>query len=415
MPTVQSAGVPIHYELIGTGTPILLVHGFLSSFEGNWRQSGWIDFLLGQGRQVVGMDCRGHGRSGKPHHASAYVGNQIPDDVIAVMDTLGLDRVDSMGYSMGGRIAVNLLARFPHRFTSVVVGGAGLGYGPPDLQGRAATVQALETDDVSTITDPTALLFRQLAESRQTDPTSLAGRDNDLKALAAITRSDDWMHAEHDDALRRVQVPVLAVAGDQDPRLANARKLIETVPQGELVVLPGDDHLSAVRSPKYKEVVASFLQPGTQGHRRVDGTSWPPIIGLASTKRVPGPDSDVLDARSVVFHAEFVAIVVDVLTRLWCVSSTRCDARGELAADAWIKEWRPARRVDSHPKRSTRGIRAVAPCNSTRTASTRLTSATVPVNGTISSSGSASSGENEYQSSSDSRTDANRAEASCGR
>ena len=67
MPTVDSAGVPIHYGVIGTGAPILLVHGYASSFEGNWGQSGWVDFLLAQGRQVVGVDTRGHGLSGRPY------------------------------------------------------------------------------------------------------------------------------------------------------------------------------------------------------------------------------------------------------------------------------------------------------------------------------------------------------------
>jgi pimeloyl-ACP methyl ester carboxylesterase len=46
MQTVLSAGLPIYYEVVGTGTPILLLHGVLCSFEGNWRQSKWIDFLL---------------------------------------------------------------------------------------------------------------------------------------------------------------------------------------------------------------------------------------------------------------------------------------------------------------------------------------------------------------------------------
>jgi pimeloyl-ACP methyl ester carboxylesterase len=102
MPVVDSAGVPIHYETTGEGPPILLVHGYLSSFEGNWRQSGWIEFLVGQGRSVVGLDCRGHGRSGKPYDPDAYEDPRMPDDVLAVMDAVRLDRVDPMGYSMGG-------------------------------------------------------------------------------------------------------------------------------------------------------------------------------------------------------------------------------------------------------------------------------------------------------------------------
>jgi len=64
---------------------------------------------------VVGTDCRGHDRSDKPHDSSAYEDPQMPNDVLAVMDALGLERVDLMGYSMGGAIAINLLARHPGR------------------------------------------------------------------------------------------------------------------------------------------------------------------------------------------------------------------------------------------------------------------------------------------------------------
>jgi len=99
MASVDSAGVPIHYELDGEGPPIVLVHGFITSLEANWRQTGWIDFLVAQGHTVVGLDCRGHGLSGKPHDPSAYDGNQMADDVLAVMDAMGLDRAALMGYS----------------------------------------------------------------------------------------------------------------------------------------------------------------------------------------------------------------------------------------------------------------------------------------------------------------------------
>jgi pimeloyl-ACP methyl ester carboxylesterase len=266
MPTVLSGGVPIYYEVIGEGTPILLVHGFINSFESNLGQTGWVDFLLAQGHQVVGLDCRGHGLSGKPHDPSAYDGNRFADDVIAVMDAVGLERTDLMGYSMGGQIAINLLARRPERFTSVVAGGAGLRYAHLDpRRDQAATIEALETDDVSSITNPGALFMRQMAESRSIDPNSLAARDNDLKALAAVLRSSDPVRyaskpAEHTDALRRVQTLVLAVVGDKDTNLSEAQLLIDTVPFGELVLLPGEDHLSAVSSQKYKEAVASFLK-----------------------------------------------------------------------------------------------------------------------------------------------------------
>jgi pimeloyl-ACP methyl ester carboxylesterase len=262
MPTVLSAGVPIYYEVNGAGTPILLVHGFLGSFESHWKQTGWVDFLLSQGRQVVGMDCRGHGLSGKPHDPSVYDGDYFADDVIAVMDVAGLERTDLMGYSMGGQIVINLLARRPERFPSVIAGGAGL-RSASALGDQTANIEALETDDVSSITDPRALDWRRRAEGGY--PGGLAARDNDLKAFAAMLRNSDPPQiasnsAKHADALRRVQIPVLAVAGDKDPNLSEVQLLIETVQFGELVVLPGEDHSSAISSQKYKEAVASFLK-----------------------------------------------------------------------------------------------------------------------------------------------------------
>jgi pimeloyl-ACP methyl ester carboxylesterase len=254
--------VPIYYEVIGAGTPILLVHGFLGRFESHWKQTGWVDFLLAQGRQVVGMDCRGHGLSGKPHDPSVYDGDRFADDVIAVMDVVGLERTDLMGYSMGGQIVINLLARRPERFSSIIAGGAGL-RSASALGDQTANIEALETDDVSSITDQRALDWRRRAEGGY--PGGLAARDNDLKAFAAMLRNSYPPQiasnpAKHTDALRRVQTPVLAVVGGKDVNLSEARLLIEAVPFGELVVLAGEDHSSAISSQKYKEAVASFLK-----------------------------------------------------------------------------------------------------------------------------------------------------------
>ncbi len=247
MPTVQSAGVRIHYEVKGDGPAIVLVHGFASSLARNWGNSGWIDFLVGEGRRVIGLDCRGHGSSEKPHDSAAYAGHQMPDDVIAVMDDLGLDRVDVMGYSMGGWITLNLLSRHAARFHSAVVGGAGLRTAAADPARRASIASALEATDPSTITDETARGFRQFAER--------AG--NDLAALAALQRSERG--APDEDALRRLDLPVLVVCGDDDPALDAARALAQLVPDAQLEILPGENHLSAVAAPGYKTAVKRFL------------------------------------------------------------------------------------------------------------------------------------------------------------
>jgi pimeloyl-ACP methyl ester carboxylesterase len=259
---VHSAGVPIYYEISGEGPPIVLVHGYLVDFQGNWEQTGWIEFLVEHGRSVVGLDCRGHGRSGKPHDPAAYEDPRMPDDVLAVMDATGLRLVDLMGYSMGGGIALTLLAGHPDRFRSVIVGGAGLEVDPPNLQMDAAIAAALETDDLSSIKVPVALFLRQYAESRGHDPDSMADPNPDLRALAAICKRRRGLRFIPEDAevaLRQVRVPLLAVVGEKDPSLADAQRLSETVPNAKLVVVPSEDHVSAVRAQAYKDAVAAFL------------------------------------------------------------------------------------------------------------------------------------------------------------
>ncbi|MCL4241634.1 MAG: alpha/beta fold hydrolase, partial [Dehalococcoidia bacterium] len=77
MPEFSSDGVSINYIDEGQGPPIVLVHGFASSLHGNWRATGIADALVTSGRRVVALDCRGHGRSGKPHDPEAYGGTKM--------------------------------------------------------------------------------------------------------------------------------------------------------------------------------------------------------------------------------------------------------------------------------------------------------------------------------------------------
>jgi pimeloyl-ACP methyl ester carboxylesterase len=261
MPFVHSADVPIHYEVVGAGPTIVLVHGFACSYESNWGQSGWIDFLVALGRTVIGLDIRGHGESGKPRDPAAYDLRLMAGDVLAVMDAAGAPHADLMGYSMGGTIAMELMVHAPERFNSVIVGGMGMVTTPVPPEDTAAIVAALATDDVSNISHPKALAQRQFAESRTHDPNSLATLDPDMKALAACLAT---FHPQLDKvakgALERAQLPLLTVVGEKDGLLVDAQRLSEIVPDAELVVLAGEDHASAVSAPAYKDAVAAFLQ-----------------------------------------------------------------------------------------------------------------------------------------------------------
>ncbi len=249
--TFHSGGVPIHYEVSGEGEPAVLVHGFASSIRGNWISTGWIEALTPI-RQVVALDCRGHGLSGKPHAAEAYSGHKMVDDVIRLMDHLGIGKADLFGYSMGAAISLRTLVIHPDRFRSVVLGGIG------DIlarwrEGRPNVASALLAQDRSAITDPVAKGFRVFAEAN----------GNDLKALAA------YMLASREpldrDRLANLLLPVLIVNGERDDLVGSAHELVGSIPGARLMMIPDRDHLTVVPDQRFKEAVVSFLTADGRG------------------------------------------------------------------------------------------------------------------------------------------------------
>ena len=94
-------GVRIHFDDVGEGPPVLLLHGFASDTTVNWIVPGVRDALAAAGFRVISPDARGHGRSEKPHAPESYADDAMRRDVSALSDYLGLERVDAVGYSMG--------------------------------------------------------------------------------------------------------------------------------------------------------------------------------------------------------------------------------------------------------------------------------------------------------------------------
>lgn len=250
MPTFEVETIELNYIEEGSGPPIVLVHGFASSIEGNWRATGVIDALTSAGRRVIALDCRGHGRSAKPHDPAAYSGTQMADDVLELMDYLEIAEADVMGYSMGAGIAASLLTRFPRRFRTVILGGqgdgllAGGGRGPA---GSEAIAKALEAADPGTISDPTASAFRTFAERSH----------NDLLALAAMQRTTrgGWDPAN----LATPECAVMVIVGENDTLIGSADRLAATIPGARYVKVPGD-HITALDGPAYRDAVVAFLK-----------------------------------------------------------------------------------------------------------------------------------------------------------
>lgn len=248
MGTFDSDGVTIHYEVFGEGSPIVLVHGFASSLQENWVQTGWVKRLQSAGRHVVALDCRGHGESAKSHDPAAYGGEAMAGDVIRLMDHLGIARADLMGYSMGGGIALELIMRHPQRFRRAVLGGVGSVSG--GATESADIADALASDDPASISNAVARAFREFAEQR----------GNDLKALAACMRRGRIR--PQGEALAAISVPVLVVVGEKDDLAGRGEPLANAIPGARLVTVPDRDHITVVPDDRYKETALSFLAEG---------------------------------------------------------------------------------------------------------------------------------------------------------
>ena len=121
--TLDSSGVKISYAVQGEGEPVVLVHGWLSSAAINWDLPG-TTAMLAQKYRVVTFDVPGHGQSDAPTDERAY-GQELVVDVVRLLDHLQIDKAHIVGYSMGGIIAGNFIAKHPERVISGTLGGMG--------------------------------------------------------------------------------------------------------------------------------------------------------------------------------------------------------------------------------------------------------------------------------------------------
>jgi pimeloyl-ACP methyl ester carboxylesterase len=238
-------GTEIAYESAGGGTPVLLLHGFAADHRSNWAAPGVIGALLAAGRRVIAADARGHGASAKPRDPAAYANDALVRDAAALLDHLGVERVDVVGYSMGAMTAARLAAG-DARARSVVLGGVG-GDATPTRPGGpdSPLVAALETDDPRAIREPIVRGFRMFAERTGADRL----------ALAALERGRSLRSPVRFDA---ITVPALVLAGERDALIQPPQELAARLPRARLAIVPGD-HLTAVAKPEFQAALLAFL------------------------------------------------------------------------------------------------------------------------------------------------------------
>ncbi|MBC2644615.1 MULTISPECIES: alpha/beta fold hydrolase [unclassified Rhodococcus (in: high G+C Gram-positive bacteria)] len=223
--------------------PVVLVHGWGSTYERTWGGSDLERTLEQDGRRIISVDLLGHGSARAPHESGEYA--HMADELAAHLpaDTV----VDGVGFSLGGKLLLQLAAEQPQRFRRLVIAGVGDNLLRPE--NGAAVAQALHAG----ITDDTPAALRPvLAEA--------LASGNDPRALAAaIERPPSLLTA---DQLHAIGAQVLLVVGDQDVIAGAADQVSAALPHLTGLVLEGVDHVSTPHSPRLQAQAATFLHHG---------------------------------------------------------------------------------------------------------------------------------------------------------
>ena len=217
---------------------MLLVHGFASSAEHDWRRPGWLDLLAEAGRETVAVDLLGHGRAPRPVGPADY--SSVEARVAGAIS--GYERLDAVGFSVGAQVLLRLAATEPRRFRRIALLGVGPGVfarGNPE-----PVIAALEGEMAPENIQGT--VFRRLAD----------GSGNDRAALGAFLRRPYQPLTRAD--LARISCPVLVVLGDKDPA-GPGEPLVASLPDAQLVNLRGVDHHGTPSDVRCMQAVLRFL------------------------------------------------------------------------------------------------------------------------------------------------------------
>jgi pimeloyl-ACP methyl ester carboxylesterase len=252
-------GIRLYYEEAGVRTPVIFVH----EYAGDYRTWEMQMRHFSRAHRCVTFSQRGYPPSDVPQDGAKYSQDIARDDVIAVMDTLKIDKAHVVGHSMGGYTALHVGIHAPARCISVVAAGCGWG-SSPDVKKREE-MKALAAD--------TGKMFAEegiaSAAAKYADaPMRQAQKNKDPRGYAEFAR----MLAEHsaeghaqtmfnlqlkrptlwemEAALKKFSVPLLVILGDEDePCIDGSVFLKRTVSTAGLLVIPRSGHNIPTEEP----------------------------------------------------------------------------------------------------------------------------------------------------------------------
>ncbi|MEU9192889.1 alpha/beta fold hydrolase [Streptomyces hundungensis] len=278
MPTFSASdGTPLAYQVTGEGRPLICLPG------GPMQASAYLGDLggLAADRQLVMLDLRGTGRSAAPQDPASYRCDRLVDDVTALRDHLGLDRVELLAHSAGANLAVSYAARHPGTMAGLVLVTPSVFAVGLTIDGELRREMALLRKDEPWF--PTAFeALREITSDRATDEAwqaispffhgrwderaqahqAAGDRQKNHEAAAVFGAEGAFDPEATRAALAAFEAPVLLLAGEVDmaapPRTLAA--FAQLFPNAELAVQQGAGHYPWLDDPDaFAATVTAFL------------------------------------------------------------------------------------------------------------------------------------------------------------
>jgi len=224
-------GVKLYYEVYGKGEPLLLLHGNNASMGSFNKQLE----ALSEHYTVIALDSRGQGKSTANDTKITY--ELMSADVNSFLEKMNLKKVNVLGWSDGGNIAVIL------------------GMDHPDKVNKMAIMGTVLFNNESAVTSETNNLIRKQVKEMEAAGVSKASMDYRLKVLLLTEPNIN------PDALQKIQAPTLVMAGEHDVVKEKHTKLIaEKIPKSELLIFKGADHEAPEKiAPVFNKAVLDFF------------------------------------------------------------------------------------------------------------------------------------------------------------
>lgn len=267
-------GIKLHVEEAGAGTPIVFVHEFGGdhrSFEPQMR-------FFSRRHHVVTFAARGYPPSDVPQDVASYSQARAVDDIIAVMDHLGLEKAHIVGVSMGGFATVHFGLTYPDRALSLTVAGAGYGAEKAFEDFFRGVSEKVAVQFEAQGAEPFSHIYG-FAASRipflVKDPRGHAEfrrmlGEHSAKGSANTMRGVQMQRPslyDLEDRLKAMTVPTLIISGDEDDHcLQPALFMKRTIPASGVLVLPKTGHTINLEEPDlFNRAVADFIAQAEAG------------------------------------------------------------------------------------------------------------------------------------------------------